>query len=497
MSKKLKKSRFVSLIRLPDNYFCISHALTQEQIFGDQRLKQIFNILSKGVDYEKFCIFLNKLFNPKESKIILRLLEKKNYFNIQDDLIFNYIANPQDSIKEDYRLLRILLTDVCNLSCRYCKVMSNIRTSCHQSTSKEDLAKVVKIFFKGSKEFNPKVIHITGGEPLIFWDKIEYLMKLINKHKRPSEQLMVVLGTNGLLINQEKINFIKKHDIKVIVSIDGREKVHNKLRKLNNSKGTHVYADRSLILLKKSKVDLGVSMVIGKHNIKTLNKEIQYIIDRYKPISLGVNYMKPPTREQNNFPYLITPKTYVDSIYTEYKKYRDTGLYFELVYRRLVPFVEQKFRYYDCGATAGTTINLDARGRIGPCKSFLVLNMLSEKTKNIGQKNYINRTSLIKRSPVYLKQCYGCQAIAICGNGCAYEAWVDNNNFISIDQRACEYTKLFFKEFIHDLFNMIKHKLDGKPFYVPTKQERRGLYGKIKINKLNLNSSIGHEIDSA
>jgi len=180
-------------------------------------------------------------------------------------------------------------------------------------------------------------------------------------------------------------------------------------------------------------------------------------------------------------------------VYPIYKKYRDTGLYFELIYRKIVPFVEQEFRYYDCGATAGTTINLDFNGKIGPCKSFLLLGMLAEKGKNKKGKSYVNQSMLMKRSPIYIDRCRDCEAIGICGNGCAYEAWIDNNNFMSIDEHSCLYTKLFFKMFIEDLFDMIKDKLTKKAFYVPKKQDRRRLYEKTKINKLNLNSSIGHE----
>jgi len=467
--------------------------LTQQQIFGDNRFKKIFSALSKGINCKDFHFLLNKFFNKKESKELLVFFEKESFLQEKDKNIFNQILHPKNSSKNDYRLLRILLTNVCNLNCKYCKVMSNIKTLGNKSTSKSDIEKAVKFFLKGSRADCPKIIHITGGEPLIFWDKIEYLVGFVNKNRRPKEKLMIVIGTNGLLINQEKVNFIKKNRIKVIVSLDGSKKVHNKLRRTYNNKGSYSYVDKSLFLLKRSNIDFGISMVIGKHNNRILDQEISYIINKYNPISLGINYMKPPDREQIDFPYLITPKEYVNAVYPIYKKYRDTGLYFELIYRKIVPFVEQEFRYYDCGATAGTTINLDFNGKIGPCKSFLLLGMLAEKGKNKKGKSYVNQSMLMKRSPIYIDRCRDCEAIGICGNGCAYEAWIDNNNFMSIDEHSCLYTKLFFKMFIEDLFDMIKDKLTKKAFYVPKKQDRRRLYEKTKINKLNLNSSIGHE----
>jgi radical SAM protein with 4Fe4S-binding SPASM domain len=107
---------------------------------------------------------------------------------------------------------------------------------------------------------------------------------------------------------------------------------------------------------------------------------------------------------------------------------------------------------------------------------------------------YVNRDVLLKRSPVYMDECSNCEAIAICGNGCAYNAWVKNNNIYSIDEDACKYTKLFYKKFIEDLFKLIKPNLNKNSIYIPKLSDRKKMYGNIKINKLNLNSSIGHEL---
>ena len=109
---------------------------------------------------------------------------------------------------------------------------------------------------------------------------------------------------------------------------------------------------------------------------------------------------------------------------------------------------------------------------------------------------YSNRNIFKNRSPIYQKECNSCPAIAMCGNGCAYNSWVKNNDYNSIDIEACEYTKLFFNEFIRDLYDnlSIKININDLGVYSPTADDRKRLYGNIKINKLNLNSSIGHEM---
>lgn len=491
MNSDLKLSQYVSLMKISKDYFCLNHSLTQQIVFGDENLKNLFRELRSGVNARSLKVLLRKFYSEHELRKIEKFLIKENFLLKPSKELPGNSKFLEDSNKPSYKLLRILLADVCNLNCEYCKVMSNLKPNPQKASDNASINKAVKLFFSGSEKNEEKAIHITGGEPLLFWDKVKYLVYVINKNKRRGEKLMVVIGTNGLLLNDEKIDFIKKNNIKIIISLDGINKT-NKLRKLHNGDESFSFADKAISLMSDSKIDFGISMVIGKHNYLKLSSEIEGIIKKYNPKSLGVNYMKPPTQKQSDYPYLIKPSQYVNSVYSAYKAHRDKGVYFELVYRRLVPFVERKFRHYDCGATAGTTINLNAQGKIGPCKSFLVLDKISEKEEN--NNKYVNRDVLSRRSPIYLDECSDCEAIAICGNGCAYNAWVKNGDIYSIDEDACRYTKLFYKKFVEDLFNIIKPSFSKNTIYIPNKSDRKKMYGKIKINKLNLNSSIGHEI---
>ncbi|MHA1228528.1 MAG: radical SAM protein [Candidatus Hodarchaeales archaeon] len=417
-------------------------------------------------------------------------LEKERFLIAEDDneSFEDYIPNPVVGPK-NLNLLRILLTNKCNLNCKYCKVMPNIKNEMRPSVQEKVLKKVISCFFKNSiTASSPKTIHITGGEPMIYWGRIKYIVGEIERQKRKNERLKIVIGTNGILLDKKKACFIKKHNIKVIVSIDGRKHINDRLRLFKNGRGSFDQTINGLKKLKEAGVDIGLSMVVGKHNIDTLEQEISFLKERFSPLSFGVNYMKPPTELQNDFPFLVTPLEYVRAVYNAHKKFRPEGLFFELVFRQLLPFVERKFRYYDCGAAAGSTINVDSSGNIGPCKSFLVLDKLSEKIKsNIN----INRV-LMKRCPLFKQECQECEAIGICGNGCAYQSWIRNNDLLGLDSESCEYVKNFYSLFLKDLYEQIKGKLAKREFYISTQEDRAKLLGKVRIDDLNLNSSIGH-----
>lgn len=370
-SRDLKLSKYCTLIKVDKNTYCISHSLAQNQIYGDKKLSEVYKILSSAEKPNQVKEKLAKIYSLKETDLLIKLLIKKGFTKKSvKEKIKDNIPLKSTSGLSGFRLLRILLTDVCNLNCAYCKVMSNIKSLTKQSTSKKNIEKAIKIFFEGSSAGKPKIVHISGGEPTLCWEKIEYIVDLINKYKRENEKYFICIGTNATRLNEKKVNYIVQNNIKTIVSLDGRKNTHNILRKNHAGMGTFNEVHKEIMMLKNAGADIGISMVIGKHNINSLSEEIGYIIKTYNPISLGINFMKPPTKEEVNFPYLITPKKYVNKIYDVYKEYRHTGVYFELLYRKLEPFVKQTFRYQDCGATAGTTINIDARGKIVPVNLF-------------------------------------------------------------------------------------------------------------------------------
>ena len=87
------------------------------------------------------------------------------------------------------------------------------------------------------------------------------------------------------------------------------------------------------------------------------------------------------------------------------------------------------------------------------------------------------------RSPVYIDKCQGCEAIGICGNACAYEAWVQSGNMMDRDMRACEYARLFFEKFIDDLADIVKKPMGSHSFYQPTQADRRRIIGNIIVDE--------------
>lgn len=79
-----------------------------------------------------------------------------------------------------------------------------------------------------------------GGEPLMNWDVVKQLVayareqeKLHNKHFR------FTLTTNGMLVDEDVIDFCNREMHNVVLSLDGRKEIHDRLRVDYAGKGSY------------------------------------------------------------------------------------------------------------------------------------------------------------------------------------------------------------------------------------------------------------------
>jgi radical SAM protein with 4Fe4S-binding SPASM domain len=477
----------VQLIDLGNGAFCLNHALRQQQFFGGQILAQTHDRLTRGEEPTDPALTAAL----REHGLITSESGSAEAFHrnlmLQED--GKETANPS------FTLLRVLLTDVCNLSCSYCKVIPNVLAPQAEPTAENRLEEVIQFFFENSVRDRPKIIHISGGEPTLFFHQVERIVELKQRYERPGENCWLVLGTNATLIREPQAAYLAEHDIKCIVSMDGPEEVHDELRRNHGGRGSWRMVDRGLRLLKKHGAEVSLSMVLGTHNLERSEEIISWFLEEYAPTGLGVNFMKPPTPDQKDFASLIDPDAYAHKLYGIHKTFRDRGLFLELVYRKLHPFVSRQYRFHDCGAAGGTNLNVDAKGSVGPCKSFLLMDKLALKTLDAASYRDIVISKWRKRSPVYYEACEGCSARAMCGNGCAYDAMVHSGDEMAIDVRSCQYTRQFNRLFIDDLFDQIRPGtgIDPAWWHVPTQAERQLLLGAVEARPRTLSYSIGHQ----
>lgn len=132
--------------------------------------------------------------------------------------------------KEEYRhptSVCLNVTDECPCRCRYCFTQQKPHYMSYQ-VAKDGLdwlmANVKWKEERGFKE-NPSLTFF-GGEPTLMWDEI---IVPLTKYIRDTydEDFNLTITTNGVLLNEERIKFLKENEIFPLLSIDGIPEVQN------------------------------------------------------------------------------------------------------------------------------------------------------------------------------------------------------------------------------------------------------------------------------
>jgi len=118
----------------------------------------------------------------------------------------------------------------------------------------------------------------TGGEPLTNYDVLEDLVGYAQDCTRKVDmQVFFVLKTNGLILNQDIIDFIRLNGIKVVVSIDGIPSVHDKHRRTACGKGTHSAVCRNLQMLLENQVSCVASVTVHPDSSHLVLDNVRYL----------------------------------------------------------------------------------------------------------------------------------------------------------------------------------------------------------------------------
>ena len=120
----------------------------------------------------------------------------------------------------------------CNLRCGYCFADSGAYHGQRSLMSLETGKKALDFLIKASKHRKHIEVDFFGGEPLMNWDVVKQVVAYAREQEKlHNKNFRFTLTTNGMLIDDEVIEFANKEMHNVVLSLDGRREVHDHLRK--------------------------------------------------------------------------------------------------------------------------------------------------------------------------------------------------------------------------------------------------------------------------
>ncbi len=148
------------------------------------------------------------------------------------------ILHPSDEIVEDalvdhVQMLILQVTQQCNFRCSYCPYTRGIEDRIHSNKkmSIETAKKGVDFFLTHSASVENPVLGFYGGEPLLEFELIKEVIEYAT-WKAEGKVIGFNMTTNGSLLTEEKVEYLRRYPIKIMISLDGPQSIHDKNRKL-------------------------------------------------------------------------------------------------------------------------------------------------------------------------------------------------------------------------------------------------------------------------
>ena len=207
----------------------------------EENVYKILRLLEKGTKPEHINYLLAEMTSEEFDngiKSINEAIEKENILKAEPitHFIGNQVNNLENSVECNMQLLCMELTQRCNLRCEYC--IYNEYNTKFRNFEPIDLsfeyAKMAINYMLDHANRNEIHFGFYGGEPLLKYDLLKECVEYIQS-KEKSRKIFYSMTTNATLLTMDKAEYFASiPNFSIVFSIDGSEKIHNKMRKMIN-----------------------------------------------------------------------------------------------------------------------------------------------------------------------------------------------------------------------------------------------------------------------
>ncbi len=138
------------------------------------------------------------------------------------------------------KALCLHVAHTCNLNCSYCFASQGKYHGERALMSFEVGKRALDFLIENSGRRTNLEVDFFGGEPLMNWDVVKQLVAYARTQEEPHhKKFRFTLTTNGMLIDDEVIDFANREMSNVVLSLDGRKEIHDALRVDYAGKGSY------------------------------------------------------------------------------------------------------------------------------------------------------------------------------------------------------------------------------------------------------------------
>jgi len=363
------------------------------------------------------------------------------------------------------RLVILQATPFCNINCDYCYLPNRqLKVQIPLDLIGPAFEKIFTSRFLG-KRFT---VCWHAGEPLTLpisfyeaaFEKIQVADHQFNTHKC---RVSHFFQTNGTLLNSRWCDLIKKHNVKVGVSLDGPAFIHDAHRKTRQGTGTHASVMRGISVLQANDINLRAIAVLTQHSLDYPDEIFHFFIEN------GISRVGFNVEEVEG----INQSSSLEEEGTETRYRAFMSRFWQLVKESKGALQVREFERI-CGlihtdkriernqlCTPFSMINIDNQGNFSTFSpellamknntygDFILGNILHDSLESAWETDKFQRMYRDIRSG--LEGCRNsCEYYGLCGGGAPSNKFWENGSFQSTETRSCRLSKQIVTDIILD-----------------------------------------------
>ena len=134
----------------------------------------------------------------------------------------------------------LMVAHDCNLRCKYCFGDTGEYGGDRELMSKEVGEAAIEYIIEHSGPRKHCEVDFFGGEPLVNMPVVRHVTAYVRRREKETGKIFkLTLTTNGLLLNDENIKFLNDNNVSLVLSLDGRKEVHDRMRPDAGGNGTY------------------------------------------------------------------------------------------------------------------------------------------------------------------------------------------------------------------------------------------------------------------
>lgn len=344
------------------------------------------------------------------------------------------------------KALCLHIAHTCNLNCEYCFASQGKYHGERALMSFEVGKRAIDFLIENSGTRHNLEVDFFGGEPLMNFGVVKQIVAYARSiEKQHNKNFRFTLTTNGMLINDDVIDFCNKECSNVVLSLDGRKEIHDNLRKTIGGVGSYdtiVPKFQKLVKARNGK-NYYVRGTFTHNNVDFTN-DIFHMADLgFTELSMEPVVCKPSD------PYALTEED-LPKLYEQYeilakemlkreKEGRPFTFYHYMIDLKNGPCLYK--RISGCGS--GTEyMAVTPWGELYPCHQFVGDSKYSLGDIFTGVKNTALRDKFKNCNAYARPDCKNCWAKLYCSGGCAANAYHATGDITGTYEYGC---KLFKK----------------------------------------------------